>query len=115
MALARLLGPEGRGAYATCLIFSTTLSLIFVLAFDFEAIYFVSSGQMSLSEGIFYSSIVAGAGSILAAIVGFSMLCHSTLFVAKAPSEAFLSFSLYVVDNDYRPGVDKSSNICEGI
>ena len=87
--LAYVMGPEARGAYAVCIIFATTLIIFFMFGCDFEGIHFVSSKQISITEGIIYSALFACIGAALASLVGVIILSQSFSFVTKAPLTSF--------------------------
>ena len=72
--LAWFLGPEGRGSYAVCVIFAMVLSTFFVIGCDVASLYFVASGRFSISEGLTYTLIYGGIGSLLAMAVGLGIL-----------------------------------------
>ena len=87
--LAWFLGPEGRGSYAVCVIFATVLSTIFVIGCDVASLYFVASGRFSISEGLTYSLIYGGLGSLLAIAAGLGILQLDFPFLSKAGRAAF--------------------------
>ena len=68
--LAWVLGPSDRGSYAVCVIYETLLAVIFMVGCELAGVVFVSSGRLSLSEGITNSFILILAGSLLAVIAG---------------------------------------------
>ena len=90
--LAWVLCPEKRGSYAVCIMFSTLLSLLFMVGSDTASIYFVSSRKFSLSEGVLYTLIYVGLGSVLAILVGIFLINLNLKFTSKAPLS-----SLYLV------------------
>lgn len=70
--LAWNLGAAGRGSLAVCLIFSTSLIIIFSLACDNAVVYFVSSRRLSLSEGVIYTFLYGLLAS--GAAIGLGMI-----------------------------------------
>ncbi|MEZ4599308.1 MAG: polysaccharide biosynthesis C-terminal domain-containing protein [Syntrophotaleaceae bacterium] len=88
--LAWVLGPEGRGAYAVCLIFSMMLTLVFLLGCESASIYFVAAKHFTLSEGAVYVSIYSLLASILAMTVGLLLLQGDFEFLSKATHSQFL-------------------------
>jgi len=99
--LAWFLGPEGRGSYAVCVIFAMVLSTFFVIGCDVASLYFVASGRFSISEGLTYTLIYGGIGSLLAMAVGLGILQFDFPFLSKAGRLAFhlallsIPFSLF--------------------
>lgn len=94
--LAWNLGAEGRGSLAVCLLFSAILVLIFSVACDVGALYFVSSKRFSISEGLFYTSVFGIICSILAMIAGWGLIQVPIPFFSKAAQNAFLLSLLLV-------------------
>lgn len=89
-ALAWLLGPEGRGSYAVCLIFATVLGTVFTFGTDRAGQYFVASGRMGRSEGVKSSLILLLAGAALAVVVGRGLMFLDLSFFEKAERSSFL-------------------------
>jgi len=89
-ALAWLLGTDGRGSYAVCLIFATILGLIFTLGSDRAGQYFVASGRMSRSEGVTSSLILLLGGAAVAMIVGRALMMLDLPFFEKADRSSFI-------------------------
>jgi O-antigen/teichoic acid export membrane protein len=87
--LAWTLGPAGRGSYAVCVIYTTLLSLVFILGCDIANVYLVASKKMTLSEGIVQTLIYGTAGSALAIVTGFLLLNLDWPFFAKADHKDF--------------------------
>jgi len=94
--LAWNLGPDGRGSLAVCLVFAAILGMVFSVGSDIGVLYFVSSGNFSVSEGVFYVSIFAAISSILAMAAGSALMCAPLTFFAKATHGAFLLSLLLV-------------------
>ena len=87
--LAWFLGPEDRGSYAVCLMYSSLLSLILIINFDDAGVYFISSKRINLSQGITYTLIYGGAGSVLAIGVGLVLMKLPLAIFEKATPTAF--------------------------
>ena len=87
--LAWLLGPEGRGSYAVCIVFATMLNIIFAVGCDIASVYFVSSGRFSISEGITHALIFGGIASVLAITAGWILMQLPLSFLDKATPTAF--------------------------
>ena len=84
-SLAWLLGPEGRGAYAVCLLTSTLLSVVFSLGLDKASQYYMArdpKGDSSLLTSILGFGLIASVPAIL---LGFVLLESSFSFFTKAP------------------------------
>lgn len=94
--LARLLGPEGRGEYAVCLVFATLLGVASMLSSDIAGTYFISSNRFSLAEGLSCALILCAAGSVIALVAGRALMELDLAFFHKAPREAFLVALLLV-------------------
>jgi O-antigen/teichoic acid export membrane protein len=98
-ALAWLLGPDGRGQYAVCLTFQLTLTYFLLFGLDWSAKYYVASNKLSLSEAVslFWTHL------LLLVLVGCPLgFCISQLpvsFFDKAPPEAFLLSTFWMVSS----------------
>ncbi len=105
LVLAWFLGTAGRGSYAVCLLFSGLLSVVFFMGCQMAGIYFVSSRRFSLSEGIVYTLIYGGFGSLLAILAGlvlmrlpiafFDKADRPELYLALASIPGFLFFTVF--------------------
>ncbi len=96
--LARALGPAGRGAYETCLLFGATLILVFNLGVETSPIYFISSGRMSFAAGTanglaMCAAIGAGACACGAALIHFEPAFLSGLLTKATPTELMLGLA----------------------
>jgi O-antigen/teichoic acid export membrane protein len=87
--LAWILGPEGRGAYAVCLVFIVILTLVFFLGCDSACIYFVAAKHFTPSEGFVYAVIYCAIGSFLAVVTGIFILELPLEIIAKATPAQF--------------------------
>lgn len=84
ICLAWFLGPAGRGEYAVCVLFSGLLGIIFFMGGELAGVYFVSSRRFSLSEGVAYSLIYGGIGSVLAILAGLILMRFPLTIFEKA-------------------------------
>ncbi len=87
--LAWILGPSDRGSYAICLLYATLLNLFFIVGLDVAIVYFVAAKKLSISEGIIYTFIYGGIGSIVAIVAGVIILQFPFDFLAKASLNSF--------------------------
>jgi len=88
-ALAWLLGPEGRGAYAVCLLFATLLGTFLAFGMDTAGQYFVASRRMSPSEGVRATLLSLLGAAIVAMAVGRVLMAFNLAFLEKAPRSSF--------------------------
>ena len=84
ICLAWFLGTDGRGSYAVCILFSSLLGIIFFMGCELAGVYFVSSKRFSLSEGVIYTLIYGGIGSVLAIATGLILMQFPLTFFQKA-------------------------------
>lgn len=97
-ALAWLLGPEGRGSYAVCLLFATLLATAFTFGTDRAGQYFTASRTMRVEEGVWVTIAAVLIGSGLAMAVGRALMAHGASFFEKAPRASFyVSFAIMPV------------------
>lgn len=94
--LARILGPDGRGSLAVCVVFTTVLTLFFSVGVDTSVLYFVSSKKLTLSEGLIYTFIIGVLCSLIAMIAGWSLLHTGLSFIDKASYSDFL-LALWII------------------
>ncbi len=88
--LAYMLLPEGRGAYAVCLVFGTLLGLVFTPGAQQGAQYFVAARQMSVSQGVSSALIIGIVGGALAAALAVPLIYSEIAFFQKAETHTFL-------------------------
>ena len=88
-ALAKLLAPDGRGAYAVCTQYAGLLTVLFMLGTDVGCIYFVASKKLTPSEGVITILFYALAGSAGAIVVGLLLMQAPWAYFEKAPPESF--------------------------
>lgn len=88
-ALAWMLGKDGRGEYAVCLVFSSLVGVVMAFGMDWASNYFISSKKMTLNESVSFSWVYI----LLTCAIGCPVAYFTTLlpieFFQKAPPAAF--------------------------
>ena len=84
--LSYTLLPEGRGAYAICVLFGLLLGILFTLGAGRGSQYFVMAQQMSLSQGVSVALTISLAGSGLAIALAIPFIHSELAFLEKASS-----------------------------
>ena len=87
--LAWLLGPDGRGAYAVCLLFATLLGTCFAFGMDTAGQYFVASKRMRVSEAVWATIGSLLVASLVAVAFGRVLMEFDLEFLTKAPRSSF--------------------------
>ena len=87
--LAWFLGPEGRGAYAVCLVFASLIGIVFELGTDTAGAYMVASGRLSLSKGLIACMLLAGGMGIAGMGAGALLLQLPLEYFTKADMSSF--------------------------
>jgi len=87
--LAWLLGPAGRGEYATCIVFSGVLSITFSLGVEMSLVYYVGSRRLRLSDALGACLVWGLLGSLAGIAAGYALTTLSWPFFQKAPLSAF--------------------------
>lgn len=87
--LAWHLGPADCGSLAVCLLFATILHIVFAVACDTAAVYFVSSRKFSLSEGVVYTLVYGAISSLVAISVGLVLIRLPLKFFSQASPAHF--------------------------
>jgi O-antigen/teichoic acid export membrane protein len=88
--LAWLLGPEGRGAYAVCLLFATLLAMVFTLGVDRGGQYFAASGKLSPAASITSAVVLLAIGSVVGVGVGRAIMATNAAFLSRADHSSFI-------------------------
>ena len=88
--LAWLLGTDGRGSYAVCLLFATFLGTVLSLGVDSAGQYYVASGRMKESEAVWGTLAALLVTSGVAIVVGRILMELDLAFLAKAPRSSFV-------------------------
>ena len=94
--LAYLLLPEGRGAFALCVMLAGLLSAILVSGVDRGAQHFVVAKRLGVSEGLVLALGFCLLGSAAAAAVALPII-HSDLAVFRKADTASFELSLVLV------------------
>jgi len=93
--LAWMLGPEGRGSYAVCMLLGTVLGVVFAVGTDRAAQYYAISGKLSLSQAVWVTLVITLLGSGIGVILGAALIQTPIGFFKKATPETFyISLSL---------------------
>ena len=87
--LAYTLLPEGRGAYAICVLFGSLAGIIAGPASDRGAQYFVMAQQISVSQATSVAFTVCLIGSAIAAGVAFPLIHSNLSFFQNADTGSF--------------------------
>ncbi|MBN2564227.1 MAG: oligosaccharide flippase family protein [Candidatus Eisenbacteria bacterium] len=95
-ALAWLLGPDGRGSYAVCMLFAMVLGMVFTLSVDRGAQYLAASGRVSAGDCVLSALVAALVGSVIGMIAGYFLIGSGLEFFAKAPRGSFMVALLLV-------------------
>ena len=88
--LAYALLPEGRGAYAVCVMFGALLGALFSPGADRGIQYHLMAKRISVSEGVWVSLIVCFLGSALAVVVSVPLILSDIELFQKADRSSFL-------------------------
>ncbi len=88
--LAQLLLPEGRGAYAVCLVFGTVFGLLLTPGAQQGAQYYAAARQMSVSQAVSTALLICLVGGGLAAALAVPLLYSNIAFFQQAETPAFL-------------------------
>lgn len=87
--LAYTLLPEGRGAYAICVLFGDLAGVIFTLGSSRGAQYFVMARQISVSQGMAIAFAFCLIGSAAAVIVAIPLIHSGFGFFLNADTDSF--------------------------
>lgn len=87
--LASLLLPEGRGHYAVCLVFGTSLGLLFSPGAQQGAQHFVMTKQTSVSQAVSCALTICLAGGGLAIALAIPMIHSDIAFFHNAEIRSF--------------------------
>jgi O-antigen/teichoic acid export membrane protein len=89
-SLAWLLGTDGRGSYAVCLLFATLLGTVLSFGIDSAGQYYVASGKMKKPEAVWSTLAALLVTSAVAMVVGRTLMEFDLAFFAKAPRSSFM-------------------------
>ena len=87
--LAYALLPEGRGAYAVCVLVASVAGVVVSAGTDRGAQYFVMTERASLSQGVAVALTVCGLGSLTVAALLIPMIHSEFSFFQKASVHSF--------------------------
>ncbi len=87
--LAYMLLPEGRGAYAVCIVFGTLSGLIFTPGAQQGAQYFVAARQLSVSQGVSCALLISLVGGGLAAALAVPLIYSDITYFQQAETRTF--------------------------
>lgn len=88
--LAWMLGPDGRGSYAVCLLFSMVLAVVFTFGVDRAGQYFAASRKIPVERAVTGTLVALGVGAALAVILGYLLTRTGLAFLEKAEPSSFL-------------------------
>ena len=93
--LAYALLPEGRGAYAVCVMFGSLLAVLFIPGAERGTQYFVMAKKISVSQGISFATTICLVGSFLGISLSMPLIHSDISFFQKAEIRSFyLSLTL---------------------
>ena len=87
--LAHALLPEGRGAYAVCVLVGSLASVVMTPGADRGSQYFVMAGQASVSQGISVALTICVLGSMAAVALLIPLIHSEFAFFQKASTRSF--------------------------
>lgn len=87
--LAYILMPEGRGAYAICVLFGDLSGVIISLGTARGSQYFVMSKLVSVSQGVSVAFAFSLVGSAIAILVGLPLIHSGLAFFDNADTSSF--------------------------
>ena len=87
--LAYTLLPEGRGAYAVCVMFGSLFGALFSPGADRGIQYYLMSKRISVSEGVWVALFICLIGSAIAVAIAVPLIFSHISFFQKADKSAF--------------------------
>ncbi len=88
--LSNILRPEGRGAYAVCIVFGTLLGLAFTPGAAQGTQYFVMARHISVSQGVSSAMIIGLIGGGSAVALAIPLIYSDISFFQRAETNTFL-------------------------
>ena len=93
--LAYALLPEGRGAYAVCVMFGSILAVLFIPGAERGTQYFVMARKIGVSQGLSFATAICLVGSFLSISLSIPLIQSDISFFQKAETRSFyLSLTL---------------------
>lgn len=88
--LAWFLGPEDRGAFAVCVVYSSTLAILggFGLAQAIQV--FLASGRIGTKSGFRFAAVSSLLGGVCASSVGYLLVLSGISYFDKASFSSFM-------------------------
>ena len=102
--LAWMLGPAGRGEYATCMVFALLMGVILAFGQPLAISYFVSAKTITANQAISFLFLSATVSTLLVTIVGVVCIQLPLPFFEKAPYSAFvvsIGWAMCLLWSDY--------------
>ena len=87
--LAWVLLPEGRGSYAICILFGTTLGLLFTPGAQQGVQYYVMTRESSVSQGVATALVICITSIGLAIVLAIPLTYSNITFFQKADIHSF--------------------------
>lgn len=94
--LAWLLGPDGRGEYAACVVLVTLLTVALGLGVEMAVVYYIGAKRLPVSDALAAGLVWSAISSVAAMAVGLIVTTLDIEFVQKAPIDA-LRLSLLLI------------------
>ena len=87
--LAHLLLPDGRGSYAVCVAFATSLGLLCTPGAEEGAQQFVMTSRGSVSQAVATAAVICLAGSAVGAVLALAAMQADVGLFQKAQAQSF--------------------------
>ena len=87
--LAYALLPEGRGAYAVCVMFGSILAVLFIPGAERGTQYFVMARKIGVSQGLSFATAICFVGSFLSISLSIPLIQSDISFFQKAETRSF--------------------------
>ena len=87
--LAYALLPEGRGAYAVCVMFGSILAVLFIPGAERGTQYFVMTRKISVSQGLSFATAICLVGTFLGISLSIPLIQSDISFFQKAETRSY--------------------------